>query len=253
VREINSLTEDREAQTMLAATSQGLLRFNSDFRATDRWSTADGLLSNSVMQVTQTSITPEERALPRKLEIACATGKGLSFGQPGKLRSLTTVQGLPSNSLYTLLVQGRKIYAGTLGGLAVIEDGRVVRTFKDTNSNLTHNWITALAQAGDRLFVGTYGGGVFELTAAGELHSFAKEAGPAVVNPNAMWTDGERLYAGTLDGVLIFDLHSQKWTHITDELPSRTVLSITGDEQYVYFGTTSGIARIARNYWNAAA
>jgi ligand-binding sensor domain-containing protein len=253
VREINSLTVDRAAQTMLAATSQGLLRFNSDFRTTDRWSTADGLLSNSVMQVAETPVTPEERALPRKLEIACATGKGLSLGNPGKLRSLTTVQGLPSNSLYTLLVQGRKIYAGTLGGLAVIEDGRVVRTFKDTNSNLTHNWITALVQAGDRLFVGTYGGGVFELTAAGELHSFAKEAGRAVINPNALWTDGERLYAGTLDGILLFDLHSQKWTHITDELPSRTVLSITGDEQYVYFGTTSGIVRIARNYWNTAA
>jgi len=49
---------------------------------------------------------------------------------------------------------------------------------------------------------------------------------------------------------LIFDLHSQKWTHVTDELPSRTVLSITGDERFVYFGTTSGIARVARTYWN---
>ena len=103
---------------------------------------------------------------------------------------------------------------------------------------------------GSRLFVGTYGGGVFELTAAGELQSFSATAGRSVVNPNAMWADGERLYAGTLDGVLIFDLHSQKWTHVTEELPSRTVLSITGDERYVYFGTTSGISRVARTYWN---
>jgi ligand-binding sensor domain-containing protein len=103
---------------------------------------------------------------------------------------------------------------------------------------------------GPRLFVGTYGGGVFELTPAGELHSFASETGRSIVNPNAMWTDRSRLYAGTLDGVLIFDLHSQKWTHVTEELPSRTVLSITGDENYVYFGTASGIARVARGYWN---
>jgi ligand-binding sensor domain-containing protein len=250
VREINFLAEDREARTMLAATSQGLLRFNADLRGTDRWSTEDGLLSNSILQVAQTTAAPTERAASGKFDIACATSKGLSFGVPGKLRGLTTVQGLPSNSLYTLLVQGRKIYVGTLGGLAVVEDGRVVRVFKDTNSKLTPNWVTALRMVGSRLFVGTYGGGVFELTAAGELQSFSATAGRSVVNPNAMWADGERLYAGTLDGVLIFDLYSQKWTHVTDELPSRTVLSITGDERYVYFGTTSGIARVARSYWN---
>jgi ligand-binding sensor domain-containing protein len=250
VREINFLVADNKTRTMLAATSQGLQRFNEDLRGTDRWSTADGLLSNSVLQVLQTPAAPEEKAPSTKSVIACATSKGLSLGVPGKLRGLTTVQGLPSNSLYTLLIQGRKIYVGTLAGLAVVEDGRVTRDFKDTNSNLTHNWITALSMVGSRLFVGTYGGGIFELTAAGELQSFSASAGRAVVNPNAMWADGERLYAGTLDGVLIFDLHSQKWTHVTEELPSRTVLSITGDEQYVYFGTTSGIARIARSYWN---
>ena len=57
------------------------------------------------------------------------------------------------------------------------------------------------------------------------------------------------VYVGTLDGALIFDLHSQKWTRLQAELPARTVLSISGDERFVYFGTTSGIARVARSYW----
>jgi ligand-binding sensor domain-containing protein len=251
VREVNFLTEDQDSKTMLAATSQGLLRFNADLKTIDRWSTTDGLLSNSVLQVglIQGHAAGEKTAAHKPI-IACATSKGLSLGVPGKLRGLTTVQGLPSNSLYTLLLQGRSIYAGTLNGLAVIEDGRVVRVLKDTNSNLTPNWVTALCLVGPRLFVGTYGGGVFELTPAGELHRFASEADRSVINPNAMWTDGARLYAGTLNGVLIFDLHSQEWTRVTEELPSRTVLSITGDENYVYFGTTSGIARVARAYWN---
>ncbi|PYS20531.1 MAG: hypothetical protein DMF72_20900 [Acidobacteria bacterium] len=254
LREINFLTEDRVSKTMLAATSQGLLRFNTEFRAIDRWSTADGLLSNSVLQVgIPAANAAEDKTARDKPTIACATSKGLSLGVPGKLRGLTTVQGLPSNSLYTLLLQGRSIYAGTLSGLALIEDGRVVRVFKDSNSNLTTNWVTALCVVGSRLFIGTYGGGVFELTPAGELHSFASEAGRSVVNPNAMWTDGARLYAGTLEGVMVFDLHSQNWTRVTDELPSRTVLSITGDEHFVYFGTTGGIARIARAYWNQPA
>jgi len=244
-REINSLAEDAKTHLMLAATSQGLLSFDTNLRYASRWSTADGLLSNSVLHVAH--LQGDATGTP---VLACATSKGLSLGTAGKFRSLTTVQGLPSNSLYTVLAQGRNLYAGTLSGLAVIQDGRVVRVFKDSNSNLSTNWVTALCQVGSRIFVGTYGGGIFELTAAGELAELNRGAGRVVVNPNAMWSDGTRLYAGTLNGALMFDLQSQKWTRITAELPSRTVLSVTGDRQYVYFGTTAGIARIEHSYWD---
>ena len=244
-REINSLTEDRASNTILAASSAGLLRFDSSLRTTEQWSTKDGMLSNAIMQVASWDMDGE-----RNPQLACATSKGLSLGARGKLRSLTTVQGLPSNSLYAVLVQGRKTYVGTLGGLAVVEDGHVSQVFKDTNSKLTTNWVTALSAVGQHIFVGTYGGGLFELNASGELRSFATEVGRVVVNPNAMWTDGSRLYVGTLDGALIFEPASQQWTRVKSELPSRSVLSITGDDNYVYFGTTGGIARIERSYWS---
>jgi len=246
-REINSLTEDRTSNTILAASSAGLLRFDSSLRTAEQWSTKDGLLSNAVLQVATWDVDGENSRNPL---LACATSKGLSLGARGKLRGLTTVQGLPSNSLYTLLIQGRKTYVGTLGGLAVVEDGRVSQVFKDTNSKLTTNWVTALSAVGHRIFVGTYGGGLFELNASGELRSFAPEVGRVVVNPNAMWTDGARLYVGTLDGALIFEPAAQQWTTVKSELPSRNVLSIAGDDNYVYFGTTGGIARIERSYWN---
>lgn len=239
-REINSLTNDPDG--ILAASSAGLLRFDSSLRNTEQWSTKDGLLSNAVLQVAHWDVDGENT-------LALATSKGLSLGARGKLHGLTTVQGLPSNSLYTVLVQGRKTYVGTLGGLAVIEDGRVSRVFKDTNSKLTTNWVTALSAVGNRIFVGTYGGGLFELSASGELRSFAAEVGRVVVNPNAMWSDGSRLFVGTLDGALIFEPASQKWTKVKSELPSRNVLSITGNDNYVYLGTTGGIARIERSYW----
>jgi ligand-binding sensor domain-containing protein len=196
------------------------------------------LLSNSIMQVAYLDDSKHST-------LAFATSKGLSLGVNGKFRGVTTVQGLPSNSLYAVLNQAGKLYVGTLGGLAVLEDGRISRVFKDTNSKLTPNWVTALCAVGPRVFVGTYGGGVFELTASGELRAFS-ETGRAVVNPNAMWSDGSRLYAGTLDGALVFDLNSQEWIRLSSEMPSRTVLSITGDDNYVYFGTTAGIARIRR-------
>jgi hypothetical protein len=87
--------------------------------------------------------------------LVLATSKGLSLGVKGKFRGVTTVQGLPSNSLYSVLDHAGKLYVGTLGGLAVLQDGRVYRVFKDTNSKLTPNWVTALCAVGPRVFLGT--------------------------------------------------------------------------------------------------
>lgn len=246
-REINSLIEDQASNSIMAASSAGLLGFDSSLRTTEQWSTKDGLLSNAVMQVARWDA---EGKKVRNPSLVLATSKGLSLGVRSKLNGLTTVQGLPSNSLYAVLVQGPKIYVGTLAGLAVVEDGRVSRVFKDTNSKLTTNWVTALCAVGPRIIVGTYGGGLFELNGSGDLRSFATEVGPVVVNPNAMWSDGSQVVVGTLDGALVFEPATQHWTQVKSELPSRTVLSVTGNDKYVYLGTTGGIARIERSYWN---
>ena len=257
-RETNALVVEPNTNVLLAATSQGLVRFDAALHATHTMA-ADGLMSDAITHVallpaqTAQSSEPTVQAgaahhAPSVL-LVCATSRGLSLNMEGHWRGLTTVQGLPSNSLYALLAHGRTLYVGTLGGLAQVEAGRVVRVFTDANSKLTHNWATALASAGERVFVGTYGGGVFELMPSGELQSFAHETGALVVNPNAMWSDGARLYAGTSTGAWVFDLHTQRWTHLQTELPAPTVLSITGDDHFIFFGTTNGLARIETTYF----
>ncbi|MGE0128595.1 MAG: hypothetical protein AB7U82_10990 [Blastocatellales bacterium] len=240
VREINALAWDEKSKRMLAATAQGLISFDGSF-VSWRIGADDGLLSNSIAHAAL--IQNRDRA-----GLALATSRGLSLGESKQWRGLTAVQGLPSNSVYSVLSHREFIYAGTLGGLAQIASGRVVRVFKDSNSRLTHNWVTALCETGQRLFVGTYGGGVFELTPAGEFTSFAPEIGKQTVSPNAMASDGERLYVGSLDGAWALDLRSQRWTRLKDELPSSVVLSVAIDDERVYFGTTSGIARVSKGY-----
>lgn len=168
---------------------------------------------------------------------------------PTRRCRFTGVNGLPNNAVYTTLQIGKTLYAGTLGGLAEIESNRVIRTFKDSNSRLKTNWITALIQAHERIFIGTYGGGIFELLPSGEIRSFENETGKYVVNPNAMFSDGKRLYSGTLAGVKILDLQTQEWRTIKQILPSETVMTIMGDAENIYFGTTNGIARIEKSYF----
>jgi ligand-binding sensor domain-containing protein len=240
VREINALVWDGRSKRMLAATAQGLIRFDGSF-GSERLSRADGLLSDSVLSAAVIQGGDRE-------SLALATSRGLSFGDAKRFRGLTTVQGLPDNGVYSVLSHREFIYAGTRGGLAQIAGGRVVRVFKDSNSKLSHNWTPALCAVGPRLFIGTYGGGVFELTAAGELVSFASEIGRQTVNQNAMASDGQALYVGALDGAWVLDPRSQKWVRLKDELPSSVVLSVAVDAQRVYFGGTGGIARIEKAY-----
>ena len=242
VREINFLGTDEKS--IWAATNQGATRFDQSFHS-QNLTKNDGLLSNAVNHL---SFDDNEKA-----NSYLATGRGLSFQTNNGWRGLTTVNGLPNNSVFTTLFYQHSLFVGTLGGLAEIQDGRVVRTLTDTNSKLSHNWITSLCTADERLFIGTYGGGVFELAKSGELHPFAPETGKFIVNPNSMTTDGERLYVGTLSGAWVLDLTTQKWLHLTDELPSQTVLTTAaGEAENIYFGTTGGIAAINKKYFQTA-
>jgi ligand-binding sensor domain-containing protein len=271
LREVNALVPD-ERGGVFAATSRGIVRLDAALRA-ERLDAKGSPAGVSVMHVALarrlSDSSSQKLFQPASLktsdpaaattggdqaaagQLIAATSRGLSLYAPGGVRALTTVQGLPSNSVYAVWPDGARVYAGTLGGLAEISSGRVVRVFKD-NSALACNWVTAVRAAAGRLFVGTYGGGVYELLPSGDLRSFAAETGKAFVNPNAMWGDAERLYVGTLDGALVFDLRTQKWSRVRDELPAATVLSVTGNEGQVYFGTTAGLARFDKSFFNSA-
>jgi ligand-binding sensor domain-containing protein len=231
IREINFL-QSREDE-ISAATSAGLQTFKKDF-SVESLSKKDGLPSDSVTHFSDEFVT---------------TAKGLAFRQNDRIRLISAVNGLPNNSTYNSLKVGEKLYLGTLGGLAEIQANKVVRVWKDSNSNLKTNWVTALCRANERVFIGTYGGGIFELLPSGEIRSFEGETGKFAVNPNAIFSDEMRLYIGTLDGVKILNLQTQEWKTVKNILPAETVMSITGNAKNVYFGTTNGIAKVEKKYF----
>lgn len=222
IREINYLQFQNDE--ILAAASKGLWRFNADFAA-------ENISKGSVTHFSADAI---------------ATSKGLKFGE----KMLTNVNGLPSSNTFTTLQTGNKLYLGTLGGLVEIQAGKVVKTWTDANSKLTNNWITALCSANERIFIGTYGGGVLELLPSGELSVFSSETGKFVVNPNAIFSNDERLFVGTLEGVKVLNLNTNKWTAVKDILPAEAVFSINENNGSIYFATTSGIAKVENNYFN---
>lgn len=221
------------ADGMLVASNRGATRVGDDFGPVG--ATASALPSRAVTA----AITMGDTKV-------FATSRGLAIDDGDGIRVLTTVNGLPSNSVTSLIAARGAIYAGTTGGLAEVRDGRIVRAFHTSDSGLGHGWVTALDATGNRVFIGTFGGGVFELRASGEI----VEVGDArfAVNPNALACDGETIYAGTPDGVRIFGPADENWRRVTSGLPSPNVLAIAVRDGRVVFGTTSGIAVAGRDF-----
>jgi len=241
VREINYLCATSRLSPMLAATSQGIVAFESNGRVVRRYDTASSMLiGNAVSHLCPVNGGSGPAAL------AVATAKGLTLWQDGIGRSLTAFHGLPSNYLYCCAVHDGRLYIGTLGGLAELDGLRVVRTWRTDNAELPANWISALLSVDGLLYVGTYGGGVCALHPNGDMVRFPETKG-IEVNLNAMVTDGERLYVGTLDrGLLVYDLRRRQWRVWQSGLPSSNVTALAVRPDALFVGTTGGLARIER-------
>jgi ligand-binding sensor domain-containing protein len=256
VREINYLAFDRSEDRMLAATSRGLVVFSSALKQTVMTRERGGLINDSVAHVTLADIDspllassgsapPLDKLRGRALVLATAGGLTEVIG--GRSHSITAFHGLASNHLYASASVGSRLFVGSLAGLVELEGLRVVRTYKTSNSRLSHDWVTALAEVDGTLYVGTNGGGVDALLPAGEWINFADEVGKLEVNQNAMHYDGERLYVGTSDrGILVYNTRDRRWIRISAGLASQNVTAITSDDRFVYVGTLNGLVRIEK-------
>jgi ligand-binding sensor domain-containing protein len=251
VREINNLAFDESEARMLAATSRGLVVFGSGMKQTVITREQGGLINDSVAQVSFADASSPGTAgaggRSGGRTMVLVTAGGLTEVTGGRARSITAFHGLASNHLYTSVAIGSRLFVGSLAGLVELEALRVVRTYKTSNSGLSHDWITALAEAEGTLYVGTNGGGVDALLPTGEWVNFAGELGKFEVNQNAMHYDGNRLYVGTSDrGLLVYNTRDRRWTRISAGLASQNVTAITSDDRFIYIGTLNGLVRIEK-------
>jgi ligand-binding sensor domain-containing protein len=251
VREVNFIRFDADDEKMLVATSKGLVIFDGQLRQVALTRDQSGVINDSVAHVSlgesAQASAPSATAVSSSRSLVLATAGGLSEVTGGRTRSITAFHGLASNHLYTSARANGHLYLGSLAGLAELEGLRVVRTYKTSNSPLSHDWVTALSEVEGSLFIGTNGGGVDQLLATGEWVNFSGELGKFEVNQNAMHFDGERLYVGTGDrGILIYNTRARLWTRLSAGLPSQSVTAITSDARSIFVGTMNGLMRIEK-------
>jgi ligand-binding sensor domain-containing protein len=245
VREVNFIAINRSDDRAFVATSRGLVLLDGRLQQTVMTREQNGLIDNAIAHIS----FPEGSAAGAKGvgRLVLATSGGLTDISNNRPRSLTAFHGLSSNHLYTSASLGTRLFAGSLAGLVELEGLRVLRSYKTSNSKLSHDWVTSLAEADGTLYIGTNGGGVDALLPTGEWLNFSDELGKFEVNQNAMHFDGEKLYVGTSDrGVLVYNKRERIWARISAGLTSQNVTAITADQRYLFVGTLNGLTRIEK-------
>jgi ligand-binding sensor domain-containing protein len=232
---VNRIAHDSARGVSAVATANGLVMFDAATSRRRVIGQAEGLIAN---QVTDVVLRPDGSAI-------AATPAGVSFIDATGISSIYAFQGLVNNHVYALASDGARTLAGTLGGLSIL-DGSVVRaSFTTSNSALKHNWITAIAQAGNNFYVGTYGAGVLRLTNRGMWETFEDLRGTIEINGNAMLATTNTVYAGTLDrGLAVYNIPSGRWTFFTAGLPSRNVTAVESRGGVLYIGTDNGLVKV---------
>ncbi len=231
---VNRILPNAANGTVAVATANGLVLFDQLGRKQQVLGRADGLLAD---HVTDAALYGNGMVL--------ATPAGLTFLDPAGPRSLYAFHGLVNNHVYTVAASGKEVVAGTLGGISILENENVAANYTVATRGLSHNWISAIVRAGNDWIVGTYGGGIVRLLADGHFEPFDLATGKFEVYPNAMLATGDHVFAGTLGkGLYVYNRSSNRWSVITQGLPSLTVTALAAGNGFIYVGTDNGLVRI---------
>lgn len=239
-REINHIHAGSDG-SVLVATNQGLIVFSGGASGRRVLTESDGLIGNAVMNVADDG--------GKKV---VSTASGLTIIDGRAMRSWYAFHGLVSNRVYASAVWRDAVYLGTLGGISVLESGRIERGYTAADSGLPHNWVTAMAAGGGRLFIGTYGGGVASLDGTGKIKPLPGLGG-FEVNFNALHYAEPRLYIGTLkDGLKVYNVKRRAVEKLDVPLGSRNVTAILTVGERLYIGTTAGVTIVEKPRANGA-
>jgi ligand-binding sensor domain-containing protein len=134
----------------------------------------------------------------------------------GQWINITKKDGLPSNKVFSVRVDGDRVWAGTDAGLALLEDGQW-QTFT-TKDGLAHNGVLGLdisPVSGD-LWIATLGG--LSRYSAGKFDTYTQfNSGLANDVVYQVVCDGKDVWVATGGGAGRFDTYTGEWSIFTEK------------------------------------
>jgi hypothetical protein len=128
-----------------------------------------------------------------------------------RFENFTTANGLPDNHVFSVLVDGNRIWAGTENGLAVYENGKW-KTYT-TADGLAHRAVLSLAldkRTGD-VWAGTMAG--LSRISGGRIDTFTQlNSGLSNDVVYGVSVEGENVWVATAAGACRLDLRTSQWS-----------------------------------------
>ena len=128
-----------------------------------------------------------------------------------QFENFTTANGLPDNHVFSVLVDGDRVWAGTENGLTVYENG-IWKTYT-TADGLAHRAVLSLAvdkNTGD-VWAGTMGG--LSRISGGHIDSFTQlNSGLSNDVVYSVSIEGENVWIATAAGACRLNLHTNQWS-----------------------------------------
>ena len=128
-----------------------------------------------------------------------------------RFENFTTANGLPDNHVFSVLVDGDRIWAGTENGLGVYENGEW-KTYT-TADGLAHRAVLSLAldkRTGD-VWAGTMGG--LSRISGGRIDTFTQlNSGLSNDVVYGVSVEGENVWVATAAGACRLNLHTGEWS-----------------------------------------
>jgi ligand-binding sensor domain-containing protein len=218
-----------------AATTNGLFELDANLAVRRRITDREGLPHRYVASV----VAEDQR-------VAIATSAGLAQLTATGMRAIDAFHGLAGNHLYCLARFRDGLAAGGLAGLSLIggPDGLTpLRSFTGAGGGLPHNWVNAVLADGDRLLIGTYGGGIALLEGDGPPHAAPETAGVSA-NPEAALRYGDMVLFGTLTRGIALSRDARRWRFSERGLLSPNVTALAGTPDGLWIGADCGLARV---------
>lgn len=154
-----------------------------------------------------------------------------------RFENFTTANGLPNDHVFSVLVDGERVWAGTENGLAVYENG-AWKTYT-TADGLAHRAVLSLAldkRTGD-VWAGTMGG--LSRVSGGRIDSYTQlNSGLSNDVVYGVSVEGENVWTATAAGASRLDLKTNQWTLYNERNTPMTeiwVYNVNATPAKVYF------------------
>jgi hypothetical protein len=187
-------------------------------------------------------VIPDNKPIPTYDETVNKVELGEEWKMPvyGNWKSFTTIDGLPSDKVYCVRIDGNRVFAGTHDGLAVYENGKW-KTYTKADG-LSHNGVLSVDVSpltGD-IWIGTLSG--LTRWSGGRFETFSQfNSGLPNDLVYCVICDGKDIWVATGGGAGHYDTFTRKWEIFTE-------LNAPMHEPWTY-GVSAGDGKIFIAAW----